>query len=94
MRASVVMVFNAQLERIIPFVDLNVRSESERVGARLKHIRHLILMRVKSKLMENALVATRSRGHHRQPQVKVSTFIITFTSTFRSTFISTAYIHD
>jgi hypothetical protein len=74
MRAAVVQVFNDQLERVIPFIDLNVRDNSQRVGARLKVIRHLVLMSVKMKLMDAALRATSSRGHHRSVQVVINRY--------------------
>ena len=64
-------MFNEQLKKIIPFVDLNVRDNSERIGAKLKIIRHLILMNVKTKLMESALTSTSNRGHHRRTQINL-----------------------
>ena len=67
-------MFNQQLERVIPFVDLNVRDQSQRIGARLKSIRHLVLMKVKSTLMDTALRATANRGHHRQPNISINRY--------------------
>ena len=52
-------------------MDLNVRDNSERIGAKLKIIRHLILMNVKTKLMESALTSTSNRGHHRRTQISL-----------------------
>jgi E3 ubiquitin-protein ligase HERC2 len=69
-----VQVFNQQLERVIPFVDLNVPDQSQRIGARLKSIRHLVLMKVKSTLMDTALRATANRGHHRQPNISINRY--------------------
>merc|ERR1712166_1527556 len=73
-RASIILVFNEQLKKIIPFVDLNVRDNSERIGAKLKIIRHLILMNVKTKLMESALTSTSNRGHHRRTQINLDRY--------------------
>ena len=74
MRAAIIQVFNNQLQRVIPFFDLNVRDNSQRVGARLKLIRHLILMNVKLKLMESALRATSSHGQHRGVRVSLDRY--------------------
>ena len=56
------------------FFAVQVRENSQRVGAKLKLIRHLVLMSIKSKLMDTALRATSSRGHHRQPQVVINRY--------------------
>jgi hypothetical protein len=61
-RAAVVQSFNDQLAPVIPFLDLMAHESSDRIGARLKSIRHLVLMSVKTKLMDSALRSTQGNS--------------------------------
>jgi hypothetical protein len=61
-RAAVIQSFNDQLAPVIPFLDLMAHESSDRIGARLKSIRHLVLMSVKTKLMDSALRSTQGNS--------------------------------